>query len=567
MSGILRLLRLSSLTLFITIIPCFVSIAADAARQKENPATEINPAEGENSIRQLNSLANQLLYSQPDTAYLMATRALQYSVKLEYRQGQAESHHLIGRLLYHQGVYNQALHHLLQAEKGFKELHNEEQLGENLNYQGLVYYAARQPEIALQHHQEALELYQRQNNSKGIAYSYGCIGRLHEKREQYEQALEYQQKALGLYEQLQDLQGTATILENIGSILEDKEAYEEALGYFRRSVQLSKQANDSLALIVGLNNIGDVYRKTGRYPLAIQTTREALELATRLGDRYQIRSAHKDLSQEYSLTGNYKAAYEHLEKYRHLHDELYNQETSRQITLLQSLFGVEQKTNEIRILEKQQQLNNFIKVALGGGLLLMALLAFVIFSRQRLKIKQNKELIDQQEQMYAAQRKLMEAEIENTRLREQQLQNELDTQVKSLAANTLHLIGKNQTLDDLKNGLKEALQDDQKAQRRKFKSLINQIDHSIVQDRDWNDFRETFEQVHQDFFQKLRQHSPELTSSETRLASLIKLNLPSKEVAAILGISQDSLRVARYRLKKKLPLKQEDNLSNFILNL
>ncbi|MCC9136453.1 tetratricopeptide repeat protein [Pontibacter silvestris] len=555
--------------IYIYTLLAFTTPAQAVAETQQQEALPGSPPNKESTIyiNQLTKSANHLINSRPDSAYVLANQALHLADKQEYKLGQANSHQLIGRLLYHQGVYNQSLNNLLQAEKLYLALQQEQALGENLNYQGLVYYAVRQPELALQHHQEALALYQKQQDQKGIAYSYGCIGRLYEKRQQYEQALEYQQKALALYEQLQDLQGTATILENIGSILEDKEEYEEALRYFSQSLQLSQQVSDSLAMIVGLNNIGDVYRKTGRYAQAVASTQQALELAIRLGERYQISSAHKDLSQEYSLMGNYKAAYEHLETNRHLHDEIYTQETSRQIALLQSLFNVEQKANEIQILEKQHQLNKLIKLTLVGGIVLMALLGFVIFSRQRLKIRQNKEILEQQEQMYEAQRKLMEAELENTHLREQQLQHDLETQVKSLTANTLHLIGKNQTLDELKGKLTEALQDDQKAQRRKFKSLINQIDHSMVQDKDWEDFRGTFEKVHQDFFDRLNMHSPDLTSSEIRLASLIKLNLPSKEVAAILGISQDSLRVARYRLKKKLTLDSADSLSKFLLNL
>ncbi|TXK46807.1 tetratricopeptide repeat protein [Pontibacter qinzhouensis] len=527
----------------------------------------ISSPESTEQVNHLTQLANRLYSSHPDSAYALAHQALQLADKLEYELGQANSHQLIGRLLYHQGVYNQSLQNLLQAEKIYLQLQHQDRLGENLNYQGLVYYAIRQPDLSLKHHQEALALYEKQQDQKGIAYSYGSIGRLYEKRQQYALALEYQQRALQLYEQLQDKPGTATILENIGSILEDKEEFEQALQYFSRSVALSKAAGDSLAMIVGLNNIGDIYRKTGRYSHSIETTQHALELATRLSDRYQISSAHKDLSQVYSLLGNYKAAYEHLDIFRRQHNELYNQETTQQIALLQSLFNVEQQNNAIQMLEKQQQLNNLVKIALAAGLLLLVLLGFVVFSRQRLKIRQNKEAMAQQEQMHAAQRKLMEAELENTQLREKQLQHDLQAQVKSLTAHTLHIIGKNQTLDELKTKLNEALQDDQKAQRRKFKSLINQIDYSQVQDREWKDFRGTFEQVHQDFFDKLHLHARDLTSSETRLASLIRLNLPSKEVATILGISQDSLRVARYRLKKKLLLQQEESLSSFILNL
>jgi DNA-binding CsgD family transcriptional regulator len=52
-----------------------------------------------------------------------------------------------------------------------------------------------------------------------------------------------------------------------------------------------------------------------------------------------------------------------------------------------------------------------------------------------------------------------------------------------------------------------------------------------------------------------------------RLCSLLKLNLSSQEIATILGISTDSLRIARYRLRKKLDLDKNDNLVGFLINI
>ncbi|GHN01096.1 hypothetical protein WSM22_25850 [Cytophagales bacterium WSM2-2] len=93
------------------------------------------------------------------------------------------------------------------------------------------------------------------------------------------------------------------------------------------------------------------------------------------------------------------------------------------------------------------------------------------------------------------------------------------------------------------------------------------IEQNFVQDKDWDDFRQIFEQVHQDFFQRLQRNSQDLTPSDLRLASLIRLNIPSKDIAVVLGISPDSLRIARYRLRKKLGMTQGDSLSHFIGSL
>jgi len=98
----------------------------------------------------------------------------------------------------------------------------------------------------------------------------------------------------------------------------------------------------------------------------------------------------------------------------------------------------------------------------------------------------------------------------------------------------------------------------------KLTKLDRLIDHNFSFDRDWEDFQHYFGQVPTQFFHRLQMEHPNLSTSELRLYALIRLNLNSKNVAAILGISQDSLRITRYRLRKKFNLPKGSNLSNHI---
>jgi DNA-binding CsgD family transcriptional regulator len=101
----------------------------------------------------------------------------------------------------------------------------------------------------------------------------------------------------------------------------------------------------------------------------------------------------------------------------------------------------------------------------------------------------------------------------------------------------------------------------------KLNSLKKLVDHSFSIDKDWEDFRLHFEQVHQDFFKLLKDRCPELSNSELKLCALVKLNLNMKEMSAILGISPESVKTARYRLRKKLQLSHEESLSDFIMDI
>ncbi|MEO0472489.1 MAG: helix-turn-helix transcriptional regulator [Bacteroidota bacterium] len=97
--------------------------------------------------------------------------------------------------------------------------------------------------------------------------------------------------------------------------------------------------------------------------------------------------------------------------------------------------------------------------------------------------------------------------------------------------------------------------------------MIGSIDHDLRKDDDWTHFERYFRQVHPGFDEKIRRAFSDLTGNEIRLLTLMKMNLSTKEIASILNISPDSVKKARYRLRKKLNLPNQQNLQQFILAL
>jgi tetratricopeptide (TPR) repeat protein len=84
----------------------------------------------------------------------------------------------------------------------------------------------------------------------------------------------------------------------------------------------------------------------------------------------------------------------------------------------------------------------------------------------------------------------------------------------------------------------------------------------LLTEENWAEFKKIFEQVFPNFFQKLAKKYPILTAAENRLLALEKLSLPDKEMGNMLGISPDSIRKTRYRLRKKYPELLDDNTLN-----
>lgn len=98
--------------------------------------------------------------------------------------------------------------------------------------------------------------------------------------------------------------------------------------------------------------------------------------------------------------------------------------------------------------------------------------------------------------------------------------------------------------------------------------LIAQLQQaSFLTDEKWNEFRLIFEKVHSGYLIRLKEKLPDLTQGDIRYMALAKLQFSTKEMAAALGISQQSVRVAAHRLRKKLHLPEEGSLSELVASI
>ena len=88
----------------------------------------------------------------------------------------------------------------------------------------------------------------------------------------------------------------------------------------------------------------------------------------------------------------------------------------------------------------------------------------------------------------------------------------------------------------------------------------------MTSEESWRIFEENFNEVHEDFLKRLKQQFPDLSPGDLKLAAYLRMNLSSKEISPLLFISVRSIENKRSRLRKKLNLKEEDNLVDFIIS-
>ena len=200
-------------------------------------------------------------------------------------------------------------------------------------------------------------------------------------------------------------------------------------------------------------------------------------------------------------------------------------------------------------------------------ILLIIIIGFNIINKQRIKIDTELKLVESKRILHEAEKMALEVALHNKLIKQESLKLELELKSKELITHTLYIIQKNQLLEDLKSKLNLILKEDKRDQKKEIKQVLNLIHQSGHQDNNWDDFRIIFEQVHENFFTQLKKMSQTLTSADFRLLALLKMNLSSADIATMLGISQDSLRTSRYRLRQKLQLPEGENLLQFLQQL
>jgi DNA-binding CsgD family transcriptional regulator len=166
--------------------------------------------------------------------------------------------------------------------------------------------------------------------------------------------------------------------------------------------------------------------------------------------------------------------------------------------------------------------------------------------------RQRRHLENEKERELARQR--AEAEREKLVL-------EVENKSRELSNAALNLIRKNTALWLFKQNLKNTKHDSSGLPK-----IVRQIDEHLEGDHDWEIFEESFNRVHDDFFKRLMHDFPDLTPGDLRLAAYLKMNLASKEIAPLLNISVRGVENKRYRLRKKLGLPEDANLTEFVMS-
>lgn len=500
--------------------------------------------------------------------------ALSLADSLGYRQGIAFAKRVIGVSHWARGNYQLALNFLIESLAGYRAL--EDRMGEanvTMNL-GLVYADQANYQKALDLYFDAIQLFETLKARDRVGTTYTKIGAIYLNLKQTELAYQYFTQALSIHQQGGYRYGIEEVTGLLGVLFLQRNELERAVSYVQEALSIASQIGDQDNVAKNGATLGLIYMRQGKFSLAEKHLDNALETAKANGLKKVLKDIYLYKKQLYQSRRNFAKALEYADMYVAISDSLFNEEKAVQMANLQTALEVrgkdlelQAKQHEIDLLEQNARFGWWVRLSLSAGVVILIGLGALLISRQRLKIRSTRELAAKTEALLTSAKSLAEAKFENAQLREHELVRELEYKNKELTSYTINFIRKNEILEDLTEQIRKIKATADPALSKKLNQLQRNVESSLHADRDWEDFKKYFESVHNNFFTALKEQYPDLTPTDLKMCALIRLNLSMKEMATVLGISPESVKTSRYRLRKKLGLEHEENLLSFMFEM
>ena len=530
--------------------------------------------------------------------------ALLLSNKLNYKHGTIFSYLWQGRVYYYKDEYDLAKTYLEKA----KQL-----LDEHEDTEGLILYYFATASInnlrgdyisAFQNNRELVSLSKIADDKLMLSAGLHGMGSIHIRQNEPDEALPYLKESLVVKSQIDDKGGEANLFTNIGYAWELMGNYDSAIFYYNKGFEIRKNRGDIRRIASSEVYIGSLQIKMQRYDEAIAALGRASDYYIKLEEKTGLCGSNLSLALALNFAGQnlkamnlakeslaaaqamknpslesrcyltmaemanhnqqYKEAYQWVLSHKKIDDSLAVANKDEILSELETKYQVERQNNKIDLLEGHNNLQqkNILILSLSiAALALILILLIILFRMKHLSLARQQKVFDQEKIIHEQEEKITQKE-------NQLLQEQIETQNRELASKALEMLRINETISNVLNKLETLIQ----AHELKpevaphIKSIVAELEHQ-TQHNSWKEFDKIFKNIHTGFYQNLLQKCPGLSAAEIKIAALLKLNLSTKEIAAISYKSEEGIKSTRYRLRKKLGLGADDNLIAFLMKM
>lgn len=416
---------------------------------------------------------------------------------------------------------------------------------------GEMLWRVREYEKSIKYSEKAINVLNTSNSEFKDNYTMTCnntIALAYHRMGQYDSAFVYYRKALEVENKINNLPWKGIISGNMAQIYFAQENYTAALPLFDLDYNISKEKEIYDNAANSLQWAAKTNLALGDRVIALKQVREAFSLLQKWPSPNYLQNAYNTASEIFKSMGNNDSAYYYAGKYTKLHDSL--ERTIYQSSISISKLRLNEEKNRYGIGKLQREKEEMVQQRnfIIAGILFLAVIALLLINRQRIKVKYQQELTRQ----------------ENLRIQQENLriQQEMESATVQLKMFTENIIEKTNLVEKLEQQLNI------KTMSKEEQQLISQLSQqTILTEEDWDKFKFLFEKIFPLFFQRLKNAATDITIAEQRMAALTRLQLTTRQMASMLGISVDSVHKTRQRLRKRFNLGADAYLEEYIAGI
>ncbi len=536
-----------------------------------------------------------------EIALLYAEKGKEILNEIEYVKGEQKYFLIKAQIAYYDDQYKKALTYFDSLGSILPLNIASPDLGRYYSFKALVNHYIGYQELSIEMNLKAISVYEKLSDFSGMSVCYNAIGKIYLEQGDYEIAERYFNLAFDFNQKTSDNNSLGMIFINKGCLKNEQDSLNLAMQFFTRAYDLFLEVGDMRRIAISLYNIADVqsktgdfadaiakldksldifqklgekygqamvlsrksmtYRKSENYDLAIAFGEEAFSLATRINSQSLKTEALFQLFQTYKLTSDCSKALESFESYHANKAEMDSKNSVKKIAEIEYQAQLTANKKDIQLLNQQNRsktLQVYILIAITGIILLSTFGLVLVLRLKNRNLRQKQEILEKRNHLIDLENKVFEKD-------QKMLKNNLELKNKELASRALALIQLNETLKNISLKMND-FPSDTLSGKKQVKAIlqdIQQATHSNI----WQEFDLAFSQVHNLFYEKLFDICPNLSATEIKIAALLKLNLSTKEIAAISFKSESSIKTTRHRLRQKLNIGDNDNLVAFLLRL
>jgi tetratricopeptide (TPR) repeat protein len=373
------------------------------------------------------------------------------------------------------------------------------------------------------------------------------------------------QEAATIFKEAGDSIGLAFVYTNLGAIALAENNPIEAVSYMEPAFEWFRAAGDKKGMAeVGIN-LAVAYKSAGSTDKTYKLLLEAYRISVELGLQSTHEQAARELGKHYASKGDYNRAYTFTNEAYDLTNTILDEEILQIAQETQRKYFYEKHEKEtLRQREELarmalEQEKNRIRwwSSLFAFLLVLSIVLWIVR-----ELKQKTKLLAQENYLEQLRADLAEKTLAHNKEQMKTLELEQHRVKKELETMAIYLSQKNEFIENISKDLPQI------AGSEVGEHALKRIKTTLLQSLQIEPERELInrqvDETYKHFSETLIRNYPQLQARDIKLCMLLQLGLSSKEMAAILNISPKSVDMARYRLRKKLQMEEEEDFKSFL---